>query len=100
MAYSREEQETTLVFDGLTGEWDVYSTVPKHIRKLQRLTTLTVLETEADGITPKAVRGKLTEKQVVMKKVPVLTEEQRQANVERGRKLAEKRRLALKKTES
>lgn len=34
MTYSREEQETTLVFDNSTGQWNVYSTVPKHIRKL------------------------------------------------------------------
>ncbi len=31
MIYSREEQETTLVFDYSTGQWNVYSTVPKHI---------------------------------------------------------------------
>ena len=33
MGYSRDEQETSLVFDNSTGEWTVYSTVPKHIRK-------------------------------------------------------------------
>ena len=34
MGYSRDEQETSLVFDNSTGDWTVYSTVPKHIRKL------------------------------------------------------------------
>lgn len=92
MAYSREEQETILNFDGLTNEWHVYSTVPKHMRKLKELCTLSVLETEADGITPKAVRGILTEKQVSMKKERVLTESHRQELVERGRKLSEKRK--------
>lgn len=90
MAYSREEQETVLCFDGLTNEWHVYSNVPKHMRKLKELCTLSTLETEADGITPKAVRGILTEKQVSMKKERVYTEEQRRVQVENGRKLAEK----------
>ena len=92
MAYSRDEQETTLVYDGLTREWYVYSTVPKHIRKLNELTELNVLEYEEDGITPKAVRGTLTEKQVSMKKERVLSDEQRAIASDRLRKLAEKRR--------
>jgi len=92
MAYSREEQETILNFDGLTNEWHVYSTVPKHMRKLKELTVLSVLETEVDGITPKAVSGILTEKQVSMKKIRVYTDEQRKELAERGRKLAEKRK--------
>ncbi|MEI2356117.1 hypothetical protein [Mesobacillus zeae] len=91
MAYSREEQETTLVFDGLTNGWTVYSTVPKHMRKLAVLTELTILETEDDGTTPKAVSGKLTSKQVSMKKERVLSEDQRQAMSERMRGLASKR---------
>ncbi|AOH53334.1 hypothetical protein ABE28_003140 [Peribacillus muralis] len=84
MAYSREEQETSLVFDNSTGEWTVYSTVPKHIRKLSKLTELFVLESEDDR--PIAVRGTLTEKQVSMKNIPKkreMTEEQRQQAAER-----------------
>lgn len=75
MGYSREEQETTLVFDYSTGEWSVYSTVPKHIRKLSKLCDLKTLESE-DG-RPIAVQGTLTEKQVSMKKERVMSEEQR-----------------------
>lgn len=84
MGYSREEQETSLVFDYSTGEWTVYSTVPKHIRKLANLTELIVIESEDDR--PIAVRGTLTEKQVSMKNVPKkreMTEEQRQLAAER-----------------
>ncbi|MGE6379916.1 hypothetical protein [Peribacillus muralis] len=81
MGYSREEQETSLVFDNSTGEWTVYSTVPKHIRKLTNLTELIVLETEDDR--PIAVRGTLTEKQVSMKKERVYTDEQRERAAER-----------------
>ncbi|MBL3644016.1 hypothetical protein JMN23_16810 [Bacillus sp. RHFB] len=81
MGYSREEQETSLVFDNSTGEWTVYSTVPKHIRKLTNLTELIVLESEDDR--PIAVRGPLTEKQVTMKKERVYTDEQRERAAER-----------------
>lgn len=81
MGYSREEQETTLVFDNSTGDWSVYSTVPKHIRKLSNLCELNVLESE-DG-RPIAVRGILSEKQVSMKKQRVLTDAQRQAAAKR-----------------
>lgn len=93
MAYSYDEQETTLVYGGVTKEWYVYSSVPKHIRKLKELTVLNVLETEADGVTPISVKATLTEKQVSMKKERVYTDEQRQVLSERGRKLGEKRRL-------
>ncbi|PLT34103.1 hypothetical protein [Bacillus sp. V5-8f] len=81
MGYSREEQETTLVFDNGTGKWTVYSTVPKHIRKLSNFVELFVLESEDDR--PIAVRGELTEKMVSMKKERVVTEEQRQKAAER-----------------
>lgn len=81
MGYSRDEQETSLVFDNSTGEWTVYSTVPKHIRKLTNLTELIVLEYEDDR--PIAVRGTLTEKQVTMKKERVYTDEQRERAAER-----------------
>lgn len=81
MAYSREEQETTMVFDNSTGEWSIYSTVPKHIRKLNNLCELKTLE-EEDG-RPIAVKGILQEKQVTMKNLRVMTEEQRQKAAER-----------------
>ncbi|PFV82347.1 hypothetical protein [Bacillus thuringiensis] len=81
MAYSREEQETTMVFDNSTGQWSVYSTVPKHIRKLTNLCELKTLE-EEDG-RPIAVKGILQEKQVTMKNLRVMTEVQRQKAAER-----------------
>lgn len=81
MGYSREEQETTLVFDNSTGQWNVYSTVPKHIRKLSKITELFTLEIENDR--PIAVKGTLNEKQVSMKKERIYTEEQRLKQAER-----------------
>lgn len=81
MGYSREEQETTLVFDNNTGKWNVYSTVPKHIRKLSKLTEIFTVESENDR--PIAVKCTLLEKQVSMKKERVMSEEQRQKAAER-----------------
>jgi hypothetical protein len=81
MAYSKEEQETSLVFDYSTGLWSVYSTVPKHIRKLSNLCDLITLESENDR--PIAVKGILTEKQVAMKNPRVMSEEQKQKNADR-----------------
>ncbi|MCA1025691.1 hypothetical protein LCM23_06275 [Cytobacillus kochii] len=79
--YSREEQETCLVFEVETGEWKVYSTIPKHIRKLMELGEMTVVD--KDGDRPTAISGILSEKQVSMKKVRVLSEEQKQKLSER-----------------
>ncbi|PEQ02185.1 hypothetical protein [Bacillus toyonensis] len=88
MTYSREEQETTLVFDNSTGQWNVYSTVPKHIRKLSNLCELQTLEEEAGQTI--AVKGVLQEKQVSMKHVRVMSEEQRQKAAERLAKARDK----------
>lgn len=89
MGYSREEQETTLVFDNSTGEWSVYSTVPKHIRKLTELCELNVLESENGR--PIAIKGKLTEKQISFRKERILSEKQKQQAAERLAKAREKK---------
>lgn len=81
MGYSIEEQETVAVFDNKTKKWSVYSTVPKHIRKLLEITEVEVVEMESDR--PIAVRAVLEDKQISMKKVRVLSEEQRQAQAAR-----------------
>ncbi|MGG0219203.1 hypothetical protein ABEZ32_24075 [Bacillus mycoides] len=81
MAYSREEQETTLVFDNSTKEWMIYSTIPKHIRKLSNLCELQTLEEEDGQLI--AVKGVLQEKQVSMKQIRVMSDEQRQQAAER-----------------
>jgi bifunctional DNA-binding transcriptional regulator/antitoxin component of YhaV-PrlF toxin-antitoxin module len=87
MAYSKEEQETVLTFDSLEGQWYVYSSVPKHIRKLMGLGEMEVLETEDDR--PLAIRGTLKEKQVSMKKERVMSDEQRKLAGERLSKTRE-----------
>jgi hypothetical protein len=81
MGYNADERETVLVFNDKEKIWDVYSTVGKHIRKLLELGDMEVLESEDDR--PIAVKGKLTEKQISMRKVRTMSEEQRLAIGER-----------------
>ena len=81
MGYSREEQETTMVFCNETKLWSVYTTVPKHIRKLTKITDVLTLETEEGR--PLAIKCTLTEKQVSMKAERNMSEEQREAAAER-----------------
>lgn len=90
MGYSKEEQETNLNFDYSTGLWTAYSTVPKHIRKLQKIAQVKVLESENDR--PIAVQASLTEKQVSMKMIRVLSEEAKAKAVERGLNLAKSKK--------
>lgn len=90
MAYQKEEQETVLVFDYSTGEWTAYSTVPKHIRKLMNIGEMNIIESEDDH--PIAVQGKLSEKQVSMKKLREYTDEQRQKVAERMRNYQAKKK--------
>lgn len=84
MGYSKDEMETTLAFDYETGKWNVYSTVPKHIRKLMEIGDMKVIEKEDER--PIAIKGVLNEKQVTMKKERIITEEQRQQIAERLKK--------------
>lgn len=86
MAYPRDEQETVLVYEATTDTWRFYSTVPKHIRKVQSITDVEILEIDEHG-NPSAVKAELSPKQVSMKKERVMTEEQRQAAAERLRNL-------------
>ncbi|PLR72297.1 hypothetical protein [Bacillus sp. UMB0728] len=86
--YPRDEQETVLVFEVETGKWMVYSTVPKHIRKLMKLGEMEV--THYDEDRPIAIKGKLEEKQVSMKKVREYSEEQRAKMSERSKAMRAK----------
>lgn len=85
MGYSRDEQETVLVYSD--GEWNIYSTVSKHIRKFLEIAEMEVLEYEDDR--PIAIKGKLSERNISIKKERNLSEEQRRKIAERllqGRK--------------
>lgn len=80
MRYAKEEMETVLVFDYEVENWIVYSTVPKHIRKLMEIGEVEIIEEENER--PIAIGGTLTERQVSMKKERVMSEEQRQKSAE------------------
>lgn len=85
MGYSRDEQETVLVYSD--GKWSVYSTVPKHIRKFLDIAEMEVLEYE--GNRPIAIKGKLSERNISIKKERNLSEEEKRRIAERllqGRK--------------
>lgn len=80
MRYAKEEMETVLVFDYEVENWIVYSTVPKHIRKLMEIGEVEIIEEENER--PITIGGTLTERQVSMKKERVMSEEQRQKSAE------------------
>jgi len=77
MPYPRDEQETTLVYEAVTNEWMVYSTVPRHISRLKKITQVTELEHDDNGRI-KAVKAKLSAKQVSMVSERVLTKQQKE----------------------
>lgn len=88
--YSTKEQETVLTFDNETKEWNAYSCVPKHIRKLVALVgeeNVTVIEKDGDAIL--AVKCTLQEKQVSMKKIRQYSEDQKREMAERMRAVRE-----------
>jgi hypothetical protein len=89
LAYSKDEQETVLVFDYVENVWRVHSTVPKHIRKLLSIGEMEIVEQENDR--PTSVKGVLSEKQVSMKKNRVITEETKEKLRLRGLAMREKR---------
>lgn len=83
--YSTKEQETVLTFDNETKEWNAYSCVPKHIRKLLERVgeeNVTVIESDNDD-KPLAVKCTLEDKQVSMKKVRQYSEDQKREMAER-----------------
>lgn len=85
MGYPRSEQETVLVFEAESGMWNAYSTIPKHIRRLQKITeNVEIMETDENG-NPQGARCMLDEKQVRMVAKREMSEEQREAASERLR---------------
>ena len=53
MYYSNEEQETNINYDGITKTYLIYSTVPKHIKRLEKLPYVAIRDIEKDpeGLT-------------------------------------------------
>lgn len=49
MAYPRDEQETSAVYDPVTDQWTVYSTLKRHITRLQKVGGEPVQKEVEDG---------------------------------------------------
>ncbi|MFC8688762.1 hypothetical protein [Brevibacillus porteri] len=91
MKYTNEEKETVCVFDYIDGVWDVYSCVPRHITKLQKIAEPYWEERYGDRVT--AARWKLKGNQVrfAVEIVSKMTPEQKEASRLRMKQMREKR---------
>lgn len=51
--YDKEEQETVIVYEPATNLWDIYTTVPKHIKRLKNdyIASVFQIETDSEGKT-------------------------------------------------
>ncbi|MCK2006156.1 hypothetical protein MZM54_33130 [[Brevibacterium] frigoritolerans] len=47
--YDKEEQETVIVYESATKLWDVYTTVPKHIKRLKNDPTASISQMDKDA---------------------------------------------------
>lgn len=91
MSYNREEQETTLVFDAETGEWNGYSCYSPHITKILKLLAIDDVDAEYEEgrESPLSIKFKLRPNQVSFRKGEKreMSEEQREKAAERMRNL-------------
>ncbi|PQP89678.1 hypothetical protein [Paenibacillus sp. AR247] len=84
MKYTNEERETVCVYDHIDNSWYVYTCVPKHLTKLNKIAMPYWEEKDGDRVT--AAKWKLNEKQVRFAMERKISEEQRAAMSERARK--------------
>lgn len=47
--YEKEEQETVIVYEQSSKLWDIYSTVPNHIKRLENSPIASVFKLEKDS---------------------------------------------------
>ncbi|MEH7116018.1 hypothetical protein V7128_01165 [Neobacillus vireti] len=91
MGYSKEEQETTLVYEAETGEWIGYSCYSPHITKIVKLLGIENInaEYEEGRESPLSIEFKLKGNQVSFRKGEKreMSEEQREKAAERMRNL-------------
>ncbi|PFW02699.1 hypothetical protein [Bacillus cereus] len=62
--YDKEEQETVIVFEPATNLWDIYTNVPKHIKRLKNDYIASVFQEENDS------KGKTIAIRVKVAKLP------------------------------
>ena len=91
MGYSREEMETTLVFDAENNEWVGYSCFPSHITRIVKILGIenVIAEYEEGRESPLSIKFKMKHNQVSFRtgKKREMSDEQRQAAAERMRNL-------------
>lgn len=91
MGYSREEMETTLVFDAELNEWSGYSCFPSHITKIVKLLGIENVDAkyEEGRESPLEIKFKMKANQVSFRKGEKrqMSEEQRLKAAERMRNL-------------
>jgi hypothetical protein len=80
MIHPNDEKETSCVFDYITNEWEVYSCVPRHMTKLNKLAVPFWTEKEGERVT--AAKWKLKGNQVrfSLSIVSKMTDEQKEAS--------------------
>jgi hypothetical protein len=83
--YSAEEKETVCVYDYIEDLWDVYTCVQRHMTKLRKIAEPYWEEKVGDRVT--AAKWKLKGNQLRFAASVVMTEEQKKAARERGRRL-------------
>ena len=62
--YEREEQETLIIYEPATNQWDIYTNVPKHIKRLKTDYIATNFKEEKDG------EGKTISLRLKLEKLP------------------------------
>ena len=62
--YEKDEQETVIIYDPSSKLWDIYSTVPKHIKRLENEHIASVFKVEKDD------EGKTIGLRVKVEKLP------------------------------
>lgn len=98
MGFSREEQETVLVYNRMEDKWDVYTRVPSHItditKKYGNNDEIDLKFEYEDGReSPVSLTTKLNSNQISFRKGAKrkMTEEQRQAAAERMKNMHKKK---------
>ena len=49
MYYEREDQETVIIYEPATNQWDIYTNIPKHIKRLKNDYIATFFKEEKDS---------------------------------------------------
>lgn len=75
----REERETIISHDSITGKWHLYTNDPKHVKKwFSRIKDFERIEYSKDTQKPIIIEGDLADSNVIISKKRHLTSEQKE----------------------